>query len=445
MGFIDLILFPLYLLLFNLFFSWRRKYITDPVLKKYHKQGFWIKVTGTLAFTIFHTVFSPGNDSTGLYYTEGVNIARLISADFSNIKLIMMPGTEFDQTLLFDPYNSGYFRNDSNFFVTRLVTILSFFSFRSYIVINLFFSLISFSGVWKLYRFFYEQYPHLHKKLAIAILYLPTLVFWSSGILKDPLSIGFLGWMTYSLYRVSFKKQIIKNLLIAFFSAYVVVIVKSYILVSYLPFFIFYIVLSNFNRIKRASLKVAVFFGLILFGSLGFFVVADKLQEELGNLALDKLSESVKKQQTTFINISDIAESSFSLGVEFDGSNTSLIKMAPAAIIATFYRPYLWESKKVSTLLSSLESLTLMIFTLYVFLKAGPFLFFKSIFTHSMVMFCFFFSVLFALFVGATTLNFGTLVRYKIPCMPFYIIALVLIQEIYKKRKAAAKLKEAAL
>ncbi len=445
MGLIDLILFPLYVLLFHLFFSWRRKYITDPGLKKYHKHGFWIKITGTLAFTVFHTVLSPGNDSTGLYYTEGVNIARLISADFSNIKWIMMPGTEFDQTLLFDPYNSGYFRNDSNFFVTRLVTILSFFSFRSYIVINLFFSLISFSGVWKLYRFFYEQYPHLHKKLAIAILYLPTLVFWSSGILKDPLSIGFLGWMTYALYSVFFKKkQIVKNLLIAFFSAYVVVIVKSYILVSYLPFFILYIVLSNFSKIKRASLKVAVFFGLLLFGSVGFFFVADKLQEELGNLALDKISESVKKQQTSFINISDRAESAFSLGVEFDGSNASLVKMAPAAIIATFYRPYLWESKKVSTLLSSLESLTLMIFTLYVFLKAGPLLFFKSIFSKSMIMFCFSFSIVFALFVGATTLNFGTLVRYKIPCMPFYIIALILIQEVYKKRKAASKLNEAA-
>ena len=60
-------------------------------------------------------------------------------------------------------------------------------------------------------------------------------------------------------------------------------------------------------------------------------------------------------------------------------------------------------------------------------------------------MFCFFFSILFALFVGATTLNFGTLVRYKIPCMPFYVIALVLILDVAKKRKAALRLKKAAV
>jgi hypothetical protein len=116
--------------------------------------------------------------------------------------------------------------------------------------------------------------------------------------------------------------------------------------------------------------------------------------------------------------------------------------MAPAAIVATLFRPFLWESKKLSTLLSSLESLALMIFTAFVLWRAGPFVFVRSIFRDPMIMFCFFFSVLFALFVGAITLNFGTLVRYKIPCMPFYIIALVLILDVSKKRKEAAKLTE---
>lgn len=441
----DLILFPLYVLMFFLFFSWRRKKIEDPLLKKYHKQGFWIKVFGTLAFTVFHTIVSPGNDSTGLYYAEGINIARMISQDLSNIKLILISGKDFDQTLLINPFNGGYFKSESNFFVTRLVTILSFVSFNSYIVINLFFSMLSFSGVWKLYRFFYEQYPHLHKKLAIAVLYLPTFVFWSSGILKDPLCTGLLGWMTYALYNVLYKQQkIFRNVLIVYFSAYFIGIVKSYILVSYLPFFVLYLILSNFKLIKSRLVRALAFAGLFIFGIIGFFVVTDKMQQEMGNLALDKLAESVKFQQTAFMNIADQAESSFTLGADFDGSNLSLLKMAPAAITATFYRPYLWESKKLSTLLSSIESLALMIFSLFVVIRVGPFYFLKTIIKDPMVMFCFFFSVIFALFVGTTTLNFGTLVRYKIPCMPFYIIAFMLILESYNTKKAGLKAAEIA-
>lgn len=444
MGLIDFILFPLYVLLFHLFFSARRKRITDPVLKKYHKRGFWIKVAGTIAFTVFHTLVSPGNDSTGLYFNEGINIAQLISQDNTNIKWIFSSGADFDQSLLFNPFNEGYFRSESNYFVTRLVSIFSFVSFRNYMVINLIFSMISFSGVWHLYKFFYEQYPHLHTKLAIAILYLPTFVFWSSGILKDPLCTGMLGWMTYSIYCALYKKEsITKNLLIAAAAGYIINIVKSYILFSYLPFFILFLILSNFKLIKRASLKIFAFITLFIMGPVGFYVVADKLQEELGNLALDKISESVKLQQTAFINMADIAESSFSLGVDFDGTNQSLVKMAPAAITATFYRPYLWESKKLSTLLSSLESLALMIYTIFVFVKAGPFNFLMTIFKDPMVMFCFLFSIVFALFVGATTLNFGTLVRYKIPCMPYYLIALVLIHEINNKKKSTSLSKHA--
>jgi hypothetical protein len=305
-------------------------------------------------------------------------------------------------------------------------------------VINLIFSMISFSGVWRLYKFFYQQYPHLHKKLAIAILYLPTFVFWSSGILKDPLCTGMLGWLTYSLYGAFYKREsIIKNSLVAIVSGYIIAVVKSYILFCYLPFFLLFLVISNFKRIEKTGFRIIAFVMIGIVGVVGFFIVSDKLEKELGNFALSKLSESVKAQQSAFINMADQAESSFSLGVDFDGSNISLLKMAPAAITATFYRPYLWESKKISTLMSSLESLFLMVFTLFVFIKAGPLNCVKNIFKDPMILFCFFFSIVFALFVGTTTLNFGTLVRYKIPCMPFYIIALVLMLENSRKSKTS--------
>ena len=45
---------------------------------------------------------------------------------------------------------------------------------------------------------------------------------------------------------------------------------------------------------------------------------------------------------------------------------------------------------------------------------------------------CFIFSITFAFAVGITTPNFGTLVRYKIQCMPFYIAMLFMLLD-YKK------------
>jgi hypothetical protein len=436
MGFTDFILFPLYVFIFHLIFAAQRKNIKDPLLKKYQKHGFWIRVFSSAAFTVFFVYLTPG-DSTSLYYPEGYHIYKLVLKDpVNNLHLIFTSGNNYDETLLLDANNMGAFSLESNFLVTRLVAVLSFFTFGKYLLINLCFSMLSYSGVWRLYKFFYEHYPHLHKKMAIAIIYLPTFIFWSSGVLKDPICTCMLGWLTYSLYCVFEKrKSVIKNAAIAIASAYILYIVKVYIVICYLPFFIFYLVLTNIKMLKNTIAKLTFGFMLLSGGVYGLFALADTFKEELGFFAIDKISESVKVQQTNFINMSDAAESSFSLGVTYDGSLASLVKMIPAAVIATFFRPFLWESKKLSTLLSSAESLALMLLTLYVFLKAGPLKFFSILFTDVMIFFCFFYSVVFAIFVGATTLNFGTLVRYKIPCLPFYIIAVFLIMDAIPKKK----------
>lgn len=429
---IDIILFPLYVALFALLFAWRRKKINSPVLKKYHHLGFWVKVFSALAYVIFSLFFAKV-DSTFLYYPEGINITKLILKDFTNIKLLFSAGKDFDSNLLADSFNKGYFNSESNYFIAKAVTVFSFFSFGSYSVITLFFSMISFSGVWRLYRFFYEQYPHLHKQLAIAVLFLPNFVFWSSGILKDPLCTGMIGWFTYSMYGAFIKKQsIIKNILVALIAATVLGIVKAYILFSYLPFFMLFIFITYLKQIKEAFFRIVLLIFIFVTAGLGIVLVGEKLQSEMEDLALNKLAESVQTSQESFMRIANLAESSFSLGVEFDGSTLGLLKIAPAGMVATLYRPFLWEANNAAAFLSALESLAIMLFTLYVFFRAGPVTFFGGILKNQMIMYCLLYALVFAIFVGVTTLNFGTLVRYKIPCMPFYVIALLLILERHR-------------
>ncbi len=80
MGYGDLILFPVFLIIMSLFFKALRNTYTDPLLKKYHRQGFWIKILGCIAFFMYSVYLSPG-DSTGLYQKEGNNIYYLILHD----------------------------------------------------------------------------------------------------------------------------------------------------------------------------------------------------------------------------------------------------------------------------------------------------------------------------------------------------------------------------
>ncbi len=435
MALFEFLLFPVYVAFFYFVFRAQRKTYSDPLLKFYYAQGFWIKVVSVLLFSVFNYNISKG-DSFVLYQMEGKGIYDMILKDFGNIKWILMKGIDFDETLLRDPWNRGYLRTESNFMVVRFVSVISFFTLGKYLLTNLVFSLLAFTGAWKLFEFFYEQYPHMHKKFAIAILWLPTFVFWTSGILKDSICIAAVGWITFSLYQLFYKKKnIIKSTLLLIFFGYMLWVIKPYILVSYVPFFALFLVLKNVNLVNSKAVKLFLTPALLIGCIVAFSQIMTKLKDELGQYAVDSLTQNIKIQNDAYENQSGKGGSMFTYGTEFDGSVTGLVKMAPIFIGTTFFRPFLWESKKVTTLLSSLEGMALLFFTIMVFFKAGLKTVFQTLTKNPLAIYCFLFAMVFALFVGATTLNFGTLCRYKIPCMPFYIIAIFLIQDAARQKK----------
>ena len=119
---------------------------------------------------------------------------------------------------------------------------------------------------------------------------------------------------------------------------------------------------------------------------------------------------------------------------EIDASVTGMILHSPVAIFTCLYRPFIWESRKIVILFTSLESMLLLLSTLFLLYKMRFFGFFKTVFNNKFVLFSFVLSMLFALIIGFTTYNFGTMVRYKIMLLPFYYFMLVQIYSVYKQQ-----------
>ncbi|MEY2917926.1 MAG: hypothetical protein RIS73_1640, partial [Bacteroidota bacterium] len=316
MGIFELLLFPFYVAFFYFIFKAFRKNYTDPVLKYYHLQGFWIKSLIVVVFAFFNWKISLG-DSFVLYQTEGKNIYDLALKDFSNMKWVFMKGEFFDESLLRDPWNKGYFRSEANFMVAKFVAVISFFTLGKYLLTNLVFSLLAFTGAWKLFLFFYEQYPAMHRKFAIAILYLPTFVFWSSGILKDSICIASIGWITYSLYQIFIRKtDFIKSTFLLLFFGYFLWILKPYILISYVPFFVLYLILKNVNMVNSKMIKLVLAPLLIIGSVIAFSKIMTKLGDELGNYAAEGLTNNIKAQNDAYENQAGKGGSMFSYGTE---------------------------------------------------------------------------------------------------------------------------------
>lgn len=119
--------------------------------------------------------------------------------------------------------------------------------------------------------------------------------------------------------------------------------------------------------------------------------------------------------------------SGYSLG-NIDYTPIGLLKIFPKAVNVSLFRPYIWEAKKPILIPAAIEGLVSLFFTIRLIYKAGFIRFFKLILTNPEVQFCMVFSLIFAFAVGFTSYNFGALVRYKIPLMPFYYIALFILQ-----------------
>jgi len=434
MDLVDFILFPIYCTLFYLIVRYRSKRYNDPLLKIYYRNAFVVRTIACLAFSIYLVYLSPG-DSYSTYYHEASNIYEQSLKDFSVFpKMILTSAKDIDPSLFSDnTIGAAVFFDENNYMVVRIATVILFASFGKYLIANLIFSLLAFEGCWKLFKFFYYQYPILHKQCAIAILYFPTLIFWSSGISKEAICIAGIGYITYGCYLIFIKRiYIIRNIILVLIFLFFLSNVKIYILICFMPFLINYLIAANVILLKNRYLKM--FLGpiiLVVSFLIGWLFLMSN-QDSLGGYALDGISESIKTEQNNFILQETTSESNFNFTTEYDGTPIGLLKLAPSAIGTTLFRPFLWEVTKLSTLLSALEASLVILLTIYVLYKTKFIHVFKIIITTPIVFFCFSFSIAFSLFVGASTLNFGSLVRYKIPAMPFYLIAMFLILYFHK-------------
>lgn len=438
MTFIEILLTPVYILLFYLYFRHKGKRLGDKVLQKYHIRGFWLKMLACILFVIYYT-YLTGGDTRSLFFPEGHNLYRLLLQDSNNWQYIFDKGVNFDPNLVTNHYNIGYFKKESNFMIIRLTALLSFLTFGYYTPISLFFASFAYSGLWKLFMFFYEQRPKFHRAFAISILFFPSVVFWSSGLIKDTVTIGALGWFTYAIFHFLKGHRLLRNGIIVFVSVYLISVIKVYILLAYAPFLLLYLLLLKMGTIRVALFKYLLTFSIIVGIVFIFSQTYSSYEDELGNYAVENLTSTMSKinQALDVKTGKSGAESNFNLGAEFNGTFEGLLKVAPFAIAATFYRPFIWETNKISQLLAAVESLVLMYFTVSLLFKAGPFRTIKYILSDPLIIYCLLFALIFGLFVGASTPNFGSLVRYKIPCMPFYAIALFLLHDKVKARKKA--------
>lgn len=401
-----------------------RPLVTYEENQKYFLPALTLKLLGAIFLGALYQFYYGGGDTFG-YYNGATHIFDAFYNEPSIAVKLIFNENNYQGGVY--PYASKIwmYQSSTEYMVVRIAGIFAILTGGTYTGTALLFALVSFSGLWAMYMAFSKLFPNQLFGLAIAILFIPSTIFWGSGILKDSLTFGLLGWSTAALIHLLYwQRRSWLWLSVLFGSLVFAFSIKEYIVLSFLPaamiWAYFVLIKRVYNKVLRVLIAPFVLTIMLLLSAYTVYKVGENSPRySLANLA-----------QTAKITAYDIgrwtgrdAGSRYDLG-DLDGSLISMLRLAPAAINVSLFRPYLWEVRNPLMLLASLEGLVLMVFTIIIMFRI---IWFKvNILNSPAAWFSLVFSLTFAFAVGISTYNFGTLFRYKVPLMPFFAILLVL-------------------
>ena len=411
-----------------------RPYVTFEENQKFFIPALVFKLMGAVALGALYQFYYGGGDTFGYFTHGGAHIYRAFLDDPIIAFKLIFSKNDFTGGVYNYASRIWMYKDDSAYMVVRITGLISILTVGTYTGTAMVFATISFSGLWAMYMKFCQLFPRQVTGLAIAILFIPSTIFWGSGILKDSITYGMLGWSAAAVISLIYGHRrkllwaiiLVVSMLLAFS-------IKEYIVLSFIPaaalwaYFVF--IKRIHNPMTRALIAPVV---IILLSVLTYYILL-KVGEASPRYSLDSIAETAR------ITAYDVgrwtgrnAGSRYDLG-DFDGTFSSMIRLAPEAVNVSLFRPYLWEVQNPLMLLAALESLTFLIITLIIIFRMIKYR--MSVFSSPAAWFALVFSLTFAFAVGISTYNFGTLFRYKVPLMPFYAILLVLAWNQSKQPK----------
>ena len=292
----------------------------------------------------------------------------------------------------------------------RFNAFLRLFSFGIYNVHTVFICMFSFTGLMSLYRFLMAHLSRYRLAVFLGVFFIPSVLFWGSGVLKEGLILFALGTSLWCFYLIKEKKFNFWSWIIFLFSLMLLRYLKFYLFIFLVPLLIGYFWIEKTGG-RKVVLKYVFTFGLVCITGFLF---------RYFNSTYDVLAMLSRKQQD-FLNVAIQSNSGSLLSIKPLSPNIgAIITGLMTGFITCFARPHIFESHSIVMILAAIENLMFLFALIYAIINLrkqplSPLLFwFSVIFTIAVFSLC-----------GLLCPVSGALVRYKVPALPFLFIAIL--------------------
>lgn len=293
----------------------------------------------------------------------------------------------------------------------RINTLLRFISLGYYNVHAVVFSFLSFCGLTAILKLCVADLKSKRRVLYFAIYFLPSVLFWGSGLLKDALIFSATGLSLYYLNKCFVTKiKVQQHLILSLLFLLFLMSIKFHNYILFFPLYVAY-AWSMYSK-KNIFLK----FGLVI---LVYYFVLIRMDYVLPDYGMMEL---LSKKQREFLDLKRLYNPESGIAVSYLSSSViNGLKNTPEALYNVFCRPWFFESKSPFMLMAGFENLLLLSLTA---LSVIAFRKSKLQFTPLFFLSLFYVLSLFEL-IGLVTPVMGAIVRYKAQALPFLVFILI--------------------
>ena len=379
-------------------------------LKKVLWPALLLKIAAGVALGLVYKYYYAHGDTFSFFAdaTQMTSLARRDTVEY--LKFLFQDNST--ETVL-----TGISHEPRSLFFVKIVSVVALCTGDNYWIASMYFSFVSFLAAWWLIKILTHLIPSVSRAAVVAFLFFPSVVFWSSGILKESVAFAALCILA-GVFVAVWKRQRLTFLAytVTVMATFVLWHVKYYYLGVFLPMVLCCLLVRLLFRasfLKQSLAAEVLAFSLLAVVSVVVITFAHP------NFSMHRIFEVVVENYRAYENISSPGNM-----IHYDQLEPTLKSMAahaPWALFSGLFRPFVFEADTLFKWWVGIENLVLffLCFSALYYVRRGQGA------DRVLAMGVVFYVVILCVFLSLSAPNLGTLSRYKVGFLPFFVLLVV--------------------
>lgn len=297
------------------------------------------------------------------------------------------------------------------------ISFVNLLAFNNYWIAASYLSTLSFMACWYLVRQVRTVLPAISVEALIAFTLLPSFVFWSSGIIKESVAALAMVFLSGVFLKIYHQRKLLWYEWILALACTVAFWQLKYYWAGLFFMFGGSALLAQFGSAPfrpRRTIRWALW-------SVAILILGYVTTHAQPNFNLHRVLDVVAENNKAFVSIS--APDDVIQFHHLEPSIESFVKNVPLAAWSGFFRPWVGEANSLFKMVASVENSFMLIITLWACFR----LFRPDRQVTFIGLIALAYCLSLCVFLALSTPNFGTLSRYRIGFLPFFVF-LMLVQ-----------------